>query len=171
MAQQQEQQGAQGVQPIQINMGNVGRHLNNMCQQLKATELIDGIRRFDGECHMKFQDWLADMERCHAVVGDDDERMRNLTLRSLRGAAAEFATRGVKENPTATWEEIKTTMEARYSDLSDAQYSKQTLRKLQQTADEPVENFGERILTRAQFAYPGQDINHPIAGRAFYQRT
>ncbi len=129
--------------------------------ELRSQNLSQRVRTFGGESGKKFTEWLRDMERCRVAVTADDERMRALALMTLTGPAAEFVARGIRENPDVTWVALKAEMRGRYSDLADALYARQTLRKVKQKKGESVQNFVERMTALAEEAYPEDDIDDP----------
>ena len=146
-------------QPMgQQNMNvNVGQELNDLCQEIKLSQLASGVRCFDGEGHQRFLDWLKDMDICRLRNGDD-ALMRSLTVATLTGPAADFILRALETTPRATWNQIKTCLKQRYSDLADVQYAGQSMRNLKQNRSEGVQNFGERIMPLAREAYPAQNL-------------
>ena len=152
----------QNVAQVPVNLGNVGKQLSSLCLELKASQVINGIPKFDGSGHTKFIEWLKAMEKCKLIIGADDERMRGLTMGTLTGAAADFAIRGIQQNPDVSWEDIRSNMKSRYSDLADAQFAKQSLKNLTQNADESVQNYSERLFSGAKEAFPGQDLSQGI---------
>ena len=152
----------QNVAQVPVNLGNVGKQLSSLCLELKASQVINGIPKFDGSGHTKFIEWLKAMEKSKLIIGADDERMRGLTMGTLTGAAADFAIRGIQQNPDVSWEDIRSNMKSRYSDLADAQFAKQSLKNLTQNADESVQNYSERLFSGAKEAFPGQDLSQGI---------
>ena len=136
---------------------DVGQELNDLCREIKLSQLASGVRRFDGEGHQRFLDWLKDMDMCRLRNGDD-ALMRSLTVATLTGPAADFILRALETTPRATWNQIKTCLKQRYSDLADVQYARQSMRNLKQNRSEGVQNFGERIMSLAREAYPTQNL-------------
>lgn len=137
-------------------------HFDQLHMEMRANNAVSQIRRFDGEGHERFSDWLRDMEKAKLTVRADDERMRTLAVQTLSGPAAEFCMRIIKDDARMTWRDLRTRMRQRYSDLADAQYAKQTLRRLRQHRTESVQNFAERILLSASEAYPDDDLAGPV---------
>ena len=165
MAQANPPQQQNAAQPPQVHPQilnvNVSRQLNNLCLELKLAQVAPHIRHFNGEGHHKFLDWCKDMDKCKVQCGGDDDRMRSLALATLTGPAADFLLRVIESNPQVTWNDIKTVLKQRYSDLADVQYARQSLRTLKQSQNESVQNFGERIMAFAREAYPTQNLNDP----------
>ena len=147
-------------QVLQHN-ANVERQLNDLCMELRMSQVAPNVRSFGGEGHQKFVDWVRDMERCKMRFAGDNERMRNLAVATLTGPAADFLLQVIEHTPAATWDQIKAALKQRYSDLSDVLYVRRSMRSLTQSKTESVQNFGERIITAAREAYPGQNLNDP----------
>ena len=130
--------------------------------ELRAQGLVKEIRNFEGEGSRRFTNWLKDMERVGKSVGADDERMRALALQTLQGTAASFLLRKIRDNAAITWEQVKTALKKRFSDLGDTDIAKQALRGLRQHKGESVENFAQRIMDFAEDAYPENELDEDL---------
>ena len=130
--------------------------------EMRAGRLGARITDFSGESSRRFSDWLRDVERVGAAAEATDPLMRAIVCQSLKGAAAEFFARVMREQPQATWAELRQLLVAQYSDASDVHIALQKLRNLKQRKDENVQAFCERVRKLAQEAYPGQDLNNDI---------
>ena len=133
--------------------------MTDLCNEMKVAQGGSLVQPFSGEGHSQFSTWVKEMERTKLRINGTDERMRSLALATLKGAAADFLVRLLKNNPRLSWREILHELKGRYCDLADARYAKQTLRALEQTKTESVQNFSERIYLAAQEAFPGQDLD------------
>ena len=129
------------------------RELEAITMELRMQGCTANIRPFGGESSERFQMWLGDMQRALTQLGDDDARARTLVLQTLTGPAADYATREIRRNPGITWTALKTKLDERYSDLADAQFARQRLRRMVQAKTENVQNYFERIMTAATAAY------------------
>ena len=161
MANQQQPQVAQ-VQAPNVPLQLFTHHLNQVQMELRASNMCKNVRQFTGEGNKRFLDWVRDMDRCRVAVGGDDERMRMLALHTLSGPAAEYCSRLIQANPAIDWQQLKTSLKDRYSDLADALFAKQTMRRSRQKKGESVQNFAERLLTLAEEAYPAADLMTPV---------
>ena len=133
-------------------------HFNQLNMELRSNNIISNVRKFDGEGHESFRQWVADLERAKLIIGADDAKMRQIALHTTQGSAADFILRKQKDDPRIQWANLLSALKERYSDLSDSQYAKQRLHKLKQLQFESVQNFGERILSLAQEAYPNTNM-------------
>ena len=131
--------------------------------ELRAQGASNTIRTFGGEGSQRFNEWVNDINRLRVQLGAegqpaDDERTRILVLQSLSGPAADYVTRVVQESPSISWDDLHRKLSERYNDLADAQYARQTLRRIAQRKDEGVQNYFERLLAAAKNAYSGENI-------------
>ncbi len=153
---------AQAAADMQVPAVLLTNHLERLETELRAQSIIRRIRNFNGEGHQKFLDWIRDMERARLSLGANDARMLRLALDTLGGPAVEYCYRLIDNNVVDTWDELKNNLKERYSDLSDVQFAKQTLRRMTQRKDESVQNFSERLYTAAREAYPDHDLDDEI---------
>ena len=133
--------------------------MTDLCNEMKVAQGGSLVQPFSGEGHSQFSTWVKEMERTKLRINGTDERMRSLALATLKGAAADFLVRLLKNDPRLSWKEILHKLKGRYCDLADARYAKQQLRALEQTKTESVQNFSERVYLAAQEAFPGQDLD------------
>ena len=134
--------------------------------EMRAGRLGNRIIDFSVESRRRFPDWLRDVERVGAAAEADDALMRAVVCQSLKKAAAEYFVRIIRENPMATWDELKQQMRAQYSDSSDVHIAQQKLRQVKQTKGENVQSFCERVRKLANEAYPGQNLDNPVTRTA-----
>ena len=131
----------------------IHKDLEAITLELRMQGCSSKIRVFDGGNSEKYQLWLQDMERYLTQLGSDDARARILTLQTLVGPAADFATREIRANPAITWEELKVKLDARYNDMADLAFARQKLRRMTQSRSESVQNYFERLMVHARHAY------------------
>ena len=119
MAHQQEQPPPPPrVAGVGIPLEIWSHHFDQLHQELRTQNTSGNVRKFDGEGHQQFIDWLRDMERCKITIRADDERMRTLALNTLTGPAAEFCLRTIKAEPRISWMALQLELKERYSDLA-----------------------------------------------------
>ena len=133
--------------------------------EMRTQGLVNQIRPATGESYRIFRGWLKDMERCGAAVQFDDEKMKNLSLQTLKGAAAEFCARQCRQNPQITWPQLLELMRARFSDLADQQFAKQKLKKIRQSDGETVQTFAERVQELSEDVYTNAELQNPLVQR------
>lgn len=148
----------QNVIPVDAFLGN----LRQIQLELRAGTITQQVRKFNGDSSKRFKDWTKDLERGRRIIEGNDERMRAWALETVNGPAADFLARLVTANPNITWAEIKQNMAARFSDHADAQFALQKLRRMKQGTGETIQTFAERILSQAEDAYPGEDLNEAL---------
>ena len=133
--------------------------------EMRTQGLVNQIRPATGESYRIFRGWLKDMDRCGAAVQFDDEKMKNLALQTLKGAAAEFCARQCRQNPQITWPQLLDLMRARFSDLADQQFAKQKLKKIRQSDGETVQTFAERVQELSEDVYTHAELQNPLVQR------
>ena len=132
---------------------NLNTGLEAITLELRMQSCSSKIRSFRGDSSENFYQWLQDMERYLTQLGNDDARARILTLQTLVGPAADFATREIRANPAITWDELKVKLDARYNDMADLAFARQKLRRMTQSRSESVQNYFERLIVHARHAY------------------
>ena len=130
--------------------------------ELTANNLPSKVRQFTGESHKQFRQWLKDMDRVGDHVRHDLERMKRLTIDTLKGHAAEYFHRFLRERPNPTWEEIKEIMCGRYYDLADREYAKQQLKTVKQHSGEAIQHYADRLQELADQVYSSEELEHPL---------
>ena len=95
MAQQDPNAQAQHVDPITSTLRQI--HI-----ELTSNNLPNKVHPFSGETHKHFRQWLKDMDRVGDHIRHDPERMKRLTIDTLKGHAAEYFHRYLKENADPT---------------------------------------------------------------------
>jgi hypothetical protein len=130
--------------------------------ELRAQNLTNQVRSFSGEGAKRYRDWLKDILRVGRALEAGEDRMRALALQTLTGPAADYLTRYLNDHPGATWDAIRAALALRFSDAADTQHALNRLRHSKQQKGETIQNFAERILTYADEAFPGENINNPL---------
>ena len=141
---------------IQEQAGN--KVMEDIRMELKMQGCTSNIRPFGGESSEKFQMWLNDLERTLTQLGNNDESARALVLQTLKGPAADFVTREIRNKKDITWLELRKKLDERYNDMADMAYFKQKLKRMVQGKSESVQNFYERLMTTAKIAYGEKDM-------------
>ena len=128
--------------------------------EMRASALVRQIRDFSGEGERRFAEWLGDIRRIGHALNANRNQFITLAMQTLKGTAADFLARIIRENPNITWDQIVESLTTQYLSDNEAQIAKQKLKRLMQKKGESVQNFGERILFLADRAY--NDINDPV---------
>ena len=138
---------------------NMKQGLQDLTLELRMQGCSTQIRSFSGEGSEKFLAWSKDMEKVLTQLGNDDTRARSLTLQTLTGTAADFATREIRNNPFITWDALKTKLDNRYNDSADVAFARQKLRRMTQSKVESVQNYFERLMIHARHAYGDTELH------------
>jgi len=147
--------------PIQI----LGEHFDRLQNEIRAHSLCRDTKTFSGESTTRLKMWLKDMEKFQQIINGDGQRMRVFAIKTLTGVAGDYLRRLLQQHPQAQWDQIKDAIVARFSDLADQNYALKRLRQIRQNTGESVQVYGERVLSLAEDAYPGQPVNQPALQR------
>ena len=83
-----------------------------------------------------------------ANLGNDD-RIKPVAYQASRGHVSEFIRRYQGNNQQATWDQLKSELNVRFSEVTNAQHAVMLLRKVQQKPGETVQLYVEKLLTLA----------------------
>ena len=148
-----------GALPMDI----LAAHFTRLEKEMRASGAHSSIPKFSGEqSGAKFNQWCKDLNRIRVALNADDDRMRFLTLQTLTGQAAEFASSLIRIEPLISWENLKEQLRQRYSDLADVLYGRQRLKRLTQKADENIQNFFQRLVSLAEEVFPATELGQPL---------
>ncbi len=141
------------------------RELRLIQLELRGQDLAKNVRNYAGEGPKALKSWIKDMQKLEHVLATDPEgpdRLKLIALQSLKGTAADFASRELASNPALAWPALRTALIRRFSEASDGREAQLKLRRLRQGAGETLPTFVERIISTAEDAYLGQDFNNPL---------
>ena len=87
--------------------------------ELRAGRLGKRIRDFNGEDSRRLRERLADIERVAGALNADDATKKALCLESLKGPAAKHFSGLNRNDPRATWNEIRQALIEQYSNMGN----------------------------------------------------
>ena len=138
-------------------------------QQLRRIELhldvqnaIKGVKVFDGEAR-KFRRWVKDIEKYGALVGTDDDGLKRAAFQGTVGYISDYIQRWMREQPGGIWAQLNADLRTRYGEVRDEEQVRALLRKCRQGPQESVTMYAEILRQLFEDAYPGQDMNQPMA--------
>ena len=134
---------------------NLRLEVANISQALAAQGISSTISKFDGNPR-HFREWIKSIEKYAMLVGVPDGRKKLIAFQTSGGAVSGFIQRYIQANPNNTWEQMKTQLSVRFSDVTDAQMALSLLRQTRQNKGETIHNYAERILSLAEDAYHNQ---------------
>ncbi|CAG2232497.1 CNBP [Mytilus edulis] len=106
----------------------------------------------------EFQEWMKAVEKyavlTHAIGNAD--RVKLIAYQSSKVAVSDYLKRYLTANDQATWEECKTQLTARLSEVTEPQHAFSLLRQVKQNTNETVQVFAERLMALVAEAYIGQ---------------
>ena len=138
----------QVFQNLAVEMGNVSTALG-------AQGVNQIIGPFEGEAK-KFKEWVKSIEKYAALMELDDHRVKRVAYQTSRGPVSDFLKRYSEGIPAATWDQMKTELTNRFSEVTDAQHAFLLMRKVHQKHDETVQVYAERLLALAEDAFDNQ---------------
>ena len=152
---------AEAEQP-NIPMAVLTQNFRELQYELQIAGLSSQVKQFTGEGGRNLRAWMRDMTKVGLTLGNDQEKMKVLALQTLKGPAADFYSRLLRQRPQATWAEILQALKSRFSDQTDEQFAQQRLKRLKQNTGESAQNFAERIVDIAEEAFGTIDLSAPL---------
>ena len=135
----------QVFQNLAVEMGNVSTALGAQC----VNQIISP---FEGDAK-KFKEWVKSIEKYAVLMELDDPRVKRVAYvayQSSRGPVSDFIKRYSEGVPGATWDQMKTELANRFSEVTDAQHAFLLLRKVRQKFGETVQVYAKRLLALAE---------------------
>lgn len=129
--------------------------LANVSQALNAQGISTSVSKFDGNTK-NFREWVKSIEKYAVLIGAADAKKKLIAYQSSSGAVSGFISRYMQANPNNTWDQLKTQLAVRFSDVTDAQMALSLLRSVKQKQGENIQIYAERILSLAEAAYGNQ---------------
>ena len=120
---------------------------------------ISSIRPFQGD-PTAYKTWISDIDKYALIFAVPEHKKALLAYQTARGVVSEFIGRCVREVPggQVDWRRLKKELAHRFGDIVDPQYALALLQKERQKKDESVQFYAERIVTRAEEAFPDTDL-------------
>ncbi|CAG2218423.1 unnamed protein product [Mytilus edulis] len=119
-------------------------HLSNTVGTQSVSQVIPSF----GGNPKEFQEWIKAVEKyavlTHAIGNAD--RVKLIAYQSSKGAVSDYIKRYLTANDQATWDECKTQLTARFSEVTDPQHAFSLLRQVKQKSNETVQVFAERLM-------------------------
>lgn len=147
--------------PIQV----LTDHFQRLENELRAQSISRDSKTYSGEGTKRLKEWVKEMDKYDRIVNGDQARMRTFAIMTLTGIAGDYLSRMLHQHPQANWNQIKDSVVTRFSDLADQHYALRKLKQIKQGTGEAVQAYGERLLSLAEDAYPGQPANQPVLQR------
>ena len=104
-------------------------------------------------------------------MGTDDEGLKCVAFQGTVGYISDYIQRWMTEQPGGTWVQLKADLRARYGEAADEEQARALLRKCRQGPQESVTMYAERLRQLFEDAYPGQDMNQPMAAGELVQMS
>ena len=104
-------------------------------------------------------------------MGTDDEGLKCVAFQGTVGYISDYIQRWMREQPGGTWVQLKADLRARYGEAADEEQARALLRKYRQGPQESVTMYAERLRQLFEDAYPGQDMNQPMAAGELVQMS
>ena len=132
--------------------------LNKVTHALTAQGILGTVSKFDGN-PKHFREWVRSIDKYAVLVNADDNRKKLIVYQTSSAAVSGFIHRYMQANAGHTWDQMRTQLAVRFSDVTDAQMALSLLRQVRQKAGETIQNYSERILSLAEEAYNNQGGN------------
>ena len=111
--------------------------------------------------------WLKSIEKLVTLTHGklDDETCGKVAYRSCKGAVSDFLHQYIKDNPSATWDTIKTELKDRFGEHLDPQARVVKLRALRQKPEQGLQVFAEVLLSKSREIYDEDQLSHILIQR------
>ena len=133
-------------------MAEVAAGLKGVSASLGSQAVSTLIPPFDGTPG-KFGQWIKALEKFFLLHGPDDHSKKLAAFQSATGAVSDFIHRFL-EKKAGPWAELKTELITRFGEPQDPQHAFASLKTLKQFKGEHIQLFAERLLAKAERAFP-----------------
>ena len=134
---------------------NLAAEMGNVSTALGAQGVNQIVQPFEGE-PKKFKEWVKSIEKYAVLTNLGQDRIKRVAYQASRGPVSDFICRYSDDHPQATWNDLKTELSNRFSEVTDAQHAFLLLRKIHQKPGETVQVYAERLITLAEDAFGNQ---------------
>jgi len=147
---QQQQQQQEFINMIK----SVGDQLAGLSTTVSAQSVAKIITPFGGD-PKEYKKWVKDIEKYARLTGLNGAHTKLIAYQSSTGPVSDFLKRYLENaaNQNKTWEEVKTELRTRFSEVIDPQHALILLRKVKQRPGELVQIYAERMLALAEDAF------------------
>ena len=120
---------------------------------------IAAVKPFTGN-PSEYKSWISDIDKYALIFSVPEHKKALLAYQTARGVVSEFIGRCLQEVPDGQvdWRRLKKDLAKRFGDIVDPGYALALLQKEKQKKDESVQFYAERLLTRAEEAFPDSDL-------------
>lgn len=150
------QQGQQGNLPNE--MGVAFQRLADQMSTLTTAVGNQGITQmvtpFEGDS-TKFHDWIKQVEKFCVLTRTPAHEAKLVAYNSSRGPVSDFIARYINLFPNHGWDRLKTDLQSRFAQVTDASHALVLLRRERQKPDENIQIYAERLISLAEQAYGG----------------
>ena len=134
---------------------NLALEMTNVSSALGAQGISQIVTPYEGE-PKKFKEWVKSIEKYAVLTNLDNDKIKRVAYQSSRGPVSDFIRRYQDGNPDSAWDDMKTELGNRFSEVVDANHAYMLLRKVHQKPGETVQVYAERLITLSEEAFPGQ---------------
>ena len=140
----------------------LSQNFRELQYELRLQSLASQVQSFSGQNSRDLRIWIRDMTKIGLTVGNSDEKLKILALQTLKGPAAEYYSRLIRQTPQITWANVLQALRTRFSDYTDQQFALHNLKRIKQNTKESVQNYAERIIDLAEEAFGTIDLSPPL---------
>lgn len=142
---------------------DLANQMANMSSAVGAQGIAQVVKNFDGDTK-EYKGWVKSVEKYALLTGVGQDRIKMVAYQASKGAVSDFIFRYMNDHPLCTWDDLKQELNGRFGEITDSQHAFMLLRKVKQKPDENVQLYAERLMSLAEEAFRGQQLNlQPIA--------
>ena len=126
------------------------RDMDTFTESMKALDVKDRASTFSGFGGSEaFANWIQEMDRLHDTYQLSEQIMRKLVTNHITDTTLDYVGRLFQTDPNKGWEEIKTNLKARCSNLCGTQLTRQYLQQHKNESTESIhhEDLREKIVS------------------------
>lgn len=136
------------------------KQLNDQLANLTSSLASQGVKQvvqiYDGQ-PKNFREWITSIEKYARLINTDMNVCKMIAYQTSTHAVSGYISRFLDQNPTGTWPALKSELEKRFSDVTDASLALSMLRTIRQQKSESIQTFTERIRSLAEIGFRNQE--------------
>ena len=130
--------------------------LSNVSNVLELQGVKTIVPTYDGKPE-NFRGWVENVEKYNALTNVNQNNCKKVAFQTSQGPCSGFIRRYMSDNPDCSWDQMKTELSKRFSDVADGSLALRMLYQIRQNPGENVQSYAGRILSLAEIGFAGED--------------
>ena len=137
---------------------NLAVQLTNVSNAVGTQGVGQVVAKFDGSAG-EYKSWIKSIEKYALLTNLEHDRKKLIAYQTATGSVSDFIHRYLRDHADCSWDDLKTALGSRFSNIQDPQNSTYLLRNIKQKPGENVHAYVERLMILAEDAYSGYNSN------------